>query len=88
MIFEGTPEEPTIPNYASTFHFGGEVYFQEGESNVDGGVEGMVMHADNVIYERSQDINGKSGTEIYAQHQGLTQRNNGLPPGSAVEGME
>ena len=64
------------------------MYFQEGESNVDGGVVGMVMHADNVIYERSQDINDKSGTEIYAQHQGLTQRNNGLAPGSAVERKE
>ena len=66
MILEGTPEEPTIPNYASNSHFGGDMYFQEGESNVDGGVVGMVMHADNVIYERSRDINDKSGTEIYA----------------------
>ena len=44
----------------------------------------MVMH-DNVIIERSQDINDDNEAAIYAQHQGLTWNNNGLVPGSAVE---
>jgi hypothetical protein len=47
----------------------------------------MVMH-DNVIIERSRDINDDNETAIYAQHQGLTQNNDGLAPGSAVERKE
>ena len=46
------------------------------------------MHADNMIIERSQDINDDNETAIYAQHQGLTQNNDGLAPGSAVERKE
>ena len=85
MIIEGTPDEPNMPNYASNSQFGGDVNIQEGENN--GGVVGMMMH-DNVIIERSRDINGDNETAIYEQHQGLIQNNDGLAPGSAVESKE
>ena len=47
----------------------------------------MVMH-DNVIIERSRDINDDNETAIYAQHQGLTRNNDGLVPVTAVERKE
>ena len=82
IIIDWTPDITDMPNYASISQFGGDVNIMEGENN--GGVVGMVLH-DNVIYERSQDINDEA---IYAQHQGLTRNNDGLAPGSTVERKE
>ena len=73
------PGDPLLKGY--------QCFGESQEEENDGGVVGKVLH-DNVIIERSQDINDDIEAAIYAQHQGLTWNNDGLAPGSTVERKE